>query len=595
MHTHAEQPPPPPPPPKRWYVPPPTTTKHRSHGYNVGLVSRYGVWSNTYGEECVSSQSRWRPLPLHDTAYITLRLNNVSAATAGGQIHTVGLLAHSANIQAPVPGACASTGVLEYNSMVESSVEDEVVALAFQQSDMGITREKCDFDECGEHTCNCDFVVDSDKKEGGTLKYELYSAAATSCGSDFHHDIGVAEVMVTLGKMSTLAGAKKFGTLYNGALLPEQVKAFEVDEATGQGIVYTIVVTDEFQAKQNPQLPQEIFQSIYTPVHSFGCIPEGMASPPGSESLPACAGLTSYSLLIVRVLTGLLGIYMGLYGHRHYYGMAFISFTLVGTGAAYATLGWASGTSILGLNLSYAALMPLSLLAGLLLAALLYAAWIQFDLMGVYAVFQGAVMGFVLAAFLMATPLGEVDIFATPFNYAMVYSCVVLFTPLLFLIRSRPISLASTSFVGAYCTLLPFDFFLGSDFDAIVGNVFRRATDPTFAKAYSGHYFADDFNGCTNVAENAGFFAAWCALTLLYLALQLMCTARGVRVPTSALGAPTPRSLWRSLWLQRAIVRSKSPEELRSLLSPPPPSARHGSIQDYPRAWEDGSSGSQSE
>lgn len=58
-------------------------------------------------------------------------------------------------------------------------------------------------------------------------------------------------------------------------------------------------------------------------------------------------------------------------------------------------------------------------------------------------------------------------------------------------LRSRPVSssppphpmgrlqlsIVSTSVVGSYCILLVCDFFIGSDFDAIVGNVFRRAID----------------------------------------------------------------------------------------------------------------------
>ena len=111
---------------------------------------------------------------------------------------TVGVMAHSANVQAPLPGGCASTGDYEYNCMVDFTTPSSVTqtaSITFQQGDMGITRDKCAGDSCVGHSCNCDYVVHNDKAVGGTMKYELYQTSAASCGSDYHHDIGISEVL----------------------------------------------------------------------------------------------------------------------------------------------------------------------------------------------------------------------------------------------------------------------------------------------------------------------------------------------------------------------------------------------------------------
>ena len=110
------------------------------------------------------------------------------------------------------------------------------------------------------------------------------------------------------------------------------------------------------------------------------------------------------------------------------------------------------------------------------------------------------ILGIFVANFIFATQLAEYDLWRNSFNFWMAYACLVLIWPILLLLRDRFGNILATSVVGSYCFLFGVDFFVASSFDDMLVNAFKRATVPSFSVDYSGNYFADAFNGCSDVA-----------------------------------------------------------------------------------------------
>ena len=63
--------------------------------------------------------------------------------------------------------------------------------------------------------------------------------------------------------------------------------------------------------------------------------------------------------------------------------------------------------------------------------------------------------------------------------------------------------------------LLGLDYFMGSGFDDILFNVFKRLTSSWFSQNYSGNYFGTEFNGCTDADLNLAMLGAWIVLSIL--------------------------------------------------------------------------------
>lgn len=209
-------------------------------GTNAGVVLRYGNWSDTSEPGCYKPDSLWAPGAT--TLYATVAFANTSAsasdsaaavtATTADTSVPIGVHVYSSDVWTPVPGGCSTTGQTINDPTLLLSYNDGATAVDFQQSDVGMPRV---FQVPARHACSCDFVVAAEAEQGGTLQYELFRAFVSDCGSKLHHNLDAAPLYTALGRMSTVAGVKRYGVKHpTKALMPSDAKRVVLGSVPGQ-------------------------------------------------------------------------------------------------------------------------------------------------------------------------------------------------------------------------------------------------------------------------------------------------------------------------------------------------------------------------
>lgn len=93
------------------------------------------------------------------------------------------------------------------------------------------------------------------------------------------------------------------------------------------------------------------------------------------------------------------------------------------------------------------------------------------------------VLNFTLHFFCTLLLSGDVDVLRTDFNFWMVFSCIVLLVPVIFLSLIEKANIVSCAVLGAYAVIIPIDHYIGSNLKYIIVNVIRRATVQDFRLA----------------------------------------------------------------------------------------------------------------
>lgn len=71
----------------------------------------------------------------------------------------------------------------------------------------------------------------------------------------------------------------------------------------------------------------------------------------------------------------------------------------------------------------------------------------------------------------------------TDVNFWLVFACIVLLVPVIFLSLIQKANIVSCAVLGAYAVIVPIDHYIGSNLKYIVMNVIRRATVKEFRMA----------------------------------------------------------------------------------------------------------------
>eukprot|EP00730_Choanoeca_flexa_P003509 TRINITY_DN11430_c0_g2_i1.p1 TRINITY_DN11430_c0_g2~~TRINITY_DN11430_c0_g2_i1.p1 ORF type:complete len:668 (+),score=105.84 TRINITY_DN11430_c0_g2_i1:1012-3015(+) len=483
----------------------------------VGVVHHYGEWTKLTGNVsgCYSQSSRWLPMR-NNTVYFSLRQLNSTATDVFVSIH-------SATMAHPTPGGCATQGPIPNNPMLDVSfADDEIDAVTFQQADLGVPRASTQV----EHACSCD-AISYFATITGTVQYEVYRTFVSDCGSDFRRSFHVTPLARALQQMVTVEGVKKHGTKITPAsILPPDVKQLSAAVKSGQGAVYNVLVTDVYQAAQNPSASIEEYQSVYSPTHTYTCTLD-----PSNTEQPYCHKLRDNVVMATTILAFLVGLPLAFCGLRWYP----LSLVIMGTLTGSMLMFMVINNALVHVDMEYTARSSVSIAVGLLCGSVAYLWWRRAWSTSVTLVFLGASMGFIVACWIFATPLTENKVFTNGFNFGMTFACAVLLVPILLLLRPRLLAIVSTSVIGTYCIVNGVDYFVGADFGEVYTNVLARATDPTFARGYTGSYFSADFNGCSNVELNLIMLGAWLVLIIIATTVQLLYTGKPIKhIPTFA-------------------------------------------------------------
>jgi hypothetical protein len=95
--------------------------------------------------------------------------------------------------------------------------------------------------------------------------------------------------------------------------------------------------------------------------------------------------------------------------------------------------------------------------------------------------FSACLYNLVLIGFILFS--GDVNILKIDFNYWMIFSCIVMTVPLIFLSLIQKANIISCAVLGAYAVIIPIDHYIGSNLKYIIVNIIRRATVKDFRMA----------------------------------------------------------------------------------------------------------------
>eukprot|EP00045_Choanoeca_perplexa_P015250 m.187551 g.187551 ORF g.187551 m.187551 type:complete len:660 (-) comp16930_c0_seq2:1908-3887(-) len=475
----------------------------------VGLVHQYGSWDDLQGGEpgCYTPGSLWTPSP-NNTVYFSLTQLNTSSVE-------VAIVVSSASITHPVPGGCATTGPTPNDPMLELTVtRSQSNKISFQQSNLGLPRVFAS----PQHGCSCDAVSYYSDTSPGTIQYEVYRTFVSDCGSDFKRTFYESPLLKAIGFMTTVAGVKRHGTKVTlTSLKPPAIKSLEAAVHSGQGVVYNVLVTDVYQASLSPDTSIDEFQSVYTPTHTYSCTLDK-----ADTTQPYCHNLRDDMVLSSSLIAAFAGVPLAFFGLRYY------TLSLIIMGSMTGCMVFFIFINNVPTSLNYVARTLLSLGLGQVGGLTAYLWWRFRWSASLTLVYIGTCMGFLVACWVFATPLAEMTVFSNAFNYGMTFACATLLIPTLLLLRPRLLTILSTAVVGSYCIINGVDYFTGGSFGEVYSNVIERAVDPTFAASYTGSYFSDDFNGCSNIQLNLIMLGSWVVLCIITATTQLLWTAKSI-------------------------------------------------------------------
>eukprot|EP00038_Savillea_parva_P026121 m.51590 g.51590 ORF g.51590 m.51590 type:complete len:781 (+) comp7320_c0_seq1:224-2566(+) len=455
----------------------------------------------------------------------------------------------------PIPGACCAT-CLQSNAVSSLVVRDK------GEFDATIVLSQAAPASVGWpwSTCACDGVANQDGAP--VLEYNLYFYFVGSCGSAFRRTVSPDAVTTAVERMTSVENILKYGTKLNGLpLLPIHLEEFfHVDATAGQGVVYAVVVTDLRAKARYTHESAMTFMSAYASFSTFRCRVEGPAAincsnvpsrtdcdlfpecvwefegpqghcVPDLQVLP-CSQLFSMRDLVFTMVVGVGGAFIALFGHRYFVTQLGMDALLFFGAVTYLVLA------------NYEAAMPhssrlyLSCGGGVVGSLMMLYWWFWSRGIAISLVVMGGVCGIVVTLFVFSTSVGEYRVWENPFNFGMAAICGLLIPPIFMMLWDRSCTIVAAAVTGSYFFLMSINFFVASNFDDILLNTIRRLTDSNFGKDYSGNYFSNEFNGCSNVDYNVGMLAAWAGLSCLTAWFQFKVSAR-LR-PGSRYGAGSP-------------------------------------------------------
>ncbi|XP_069484191.1 transmembrane 7 superfamily member 3 isoform X2 [Ambystoma mexicanum] len=205
----------------------------------------------------------------------------------------------------------------------------------------------------------------------------------------------------------------------------------------GQGVIYNVVVRD----------PLLNTSAAYIPVHTYVCS--------FNATIDNCFTLGRVSTKIFMTLLAVAGLFICFFGHRF---LKTVRLLLT------AVSGAAGGI-------------------------LLVAYWWRCGCVVMCLLIVGLVLGFLLAAIVFFTPLGDYSTFHNDDVYWVTFSCITVLVPVLLLPCRRILNILTCVIVGSYVVILAIDAYLYTSLTYITLNVLKRALNSDFSRAFTNAPF----------------------------------------------------------------------------------------------------------
>lgn len=410
----------------------------------------------------------------------------------------------------PVPGGCNMEFPVEVSPFLRLVMKTTELAVEFQHASGGVPREA----QAPKCSRNLPF-----------FRYDLYVYYLDQWDLSEEHYLEAVSKMLDPSSVKSNA---------------HQVKAYRENPKTralfltypGEGAVYSVIV-------EQVTWDGTVHEAAYVPVATYGCLWYSQSQ--------TCRRLESAWGLVVALLLSLTGLIICFRGHRFFsfqmFFFGFLAFSLISFMIFIAITRASARDGLLA-----------ALLGGALGGLIWTAVWWLFAIPVLSISLSGLTLGFLVAATLLFTPLGEVAFLQSSLSYWVFISCFMLLPALLLLPQAKLLSVVSCSLVGGYCTILAADQYLGTSLSYVVLNVVRRSLIP-------GGYQAS--NTVPFQLNDVLLSMTWAALFALGTVLQLW-SERG--------RAPFPQSPYHK-WIRD---RSSAGQPLLATTQLPPPT--YGSI-----------------
>jgi hypothetical protein len=349
----------------------------------------------------------------------------------------------------------------------------------------------------------------------------------------------------------------EYGEPVTGEQAANANRLFGRDSSPGTGMVFNVLVTDvgafNLALVTDKHATKQDFMAVYTPTSTYACsldtyidcnstyvdenacnansMCEWVESNHLQSSIPSHCDMQVGALICTKLVSTLetfmcvtllaLGIFVAFAGHRYFQASLLLSSFLLYTGMFFIVAAKANP------DLDSPTKLGISVGCGVVCALGTYAYWYYKNAGAVALICIGIVMGWLLASFVFATPIGTLAMWKNSFNFIMCFLCVhgdrlgdrfcprgcywiprllastqhtcdpiaqlagvqshspiapfmpsqhcrALVFPVLLLMHPKMLTVVSTSIVGSYLFMFGMDYFMGSGLDDIVYNVFKR-------------------------------------------------------------------------------------------------------------------------
>ncbi|CAK1589072.1 unnamed protein product [Parnassius mnemosyne] len=207
--------------------------------------------------------------------------------------------------------------------------------------------------------------------------------------------------------------------------------------------------------------------SVYVPTYTYACSPLDES---GCELLDdvlsqfLCASLLFFGLFICY------------FGHRFFKTEMFLIGSITGVVITYILISLIS-------ELDRPALLGAAILSGLCFGAIWLLFWWFYGIPVFTVLLSTLNLGFLFAALLYFGMPGGLSALQTDFNFWTLFILIMSLTSLILLSMTFLSNILCCAILGAYATVYPIDYYIGSNLKYIIINTIRRAVVPKFNNA----------------------------------------------------------------------------------------------------------------
>ncbi|XP_056373616.1 transmembrane 7 superfamily member 3 [Hyla sarda] len=388
----------------------------------------------------------------------------------------------------PIPGACNLEFNLDTDPNVYLSYNLYETVIMFAPANLGHAREAT--------PPACDIQTGSESR--WRLQYDIYQYFLPE------NNLNDSVLLAQLQKMSVVPQITANG-IKLATLTSNDRTTMSFSSIPGQGIIYNVVVRD----------PVLNTSAAYVPVHTYACS--------FTVAMDNCATLGKVSTKVFFTFCAVFGLFICFFGHRYlkicFFSMGFIIFGFF----MFVLL-----TRVTHLN--HDARLTLTAVTGVIGGLLLVGYWWRFGCIYLCLLLVGLVLGFLVAAIVFFTPIGDYSTFRNDSIFWLTFTCIALLVPAGLLPVPKILNILSCSVVGSYTVVLAIDSYLYTSLSYITLNVLKRALNRDFSTAYSSVPFQkNDFI----------VIAVWAILVVSGVTTQLYRERDRLPFP------PTPYVIWK--------------------------------------------------